>query len=107
MLIDRAERRLELLSYFSSVNITTEPGSADDRVVVVVTVVEQPTGEFSFGIGYSTSDGAVGDVSLSERNFLGRGYNLRVACRRRHKLAELRGRRSPTPTSWAGASRQA
>ena len=78
VLIDRAKRRLELLNYFSSVNITTEPGSADDRVVVVVTVVEEPTGEFSFGIGYSTSDGAVGDVSLSERNFLGRGYNLRV-----------------------------
>ena len=67
------------LGYFTNVNITTEPGSADDRVIVVVNVVEQPTGEFSFGVGYSTSDGAVGDVSLTERNFLGRGYNLRVA----------------------------
>ncbi len=78
VLIDRAKRRLDFLNYFSSVNITTEPGSADDRVVVVVTVVEQSTGEISFGVGYSTSDGAVGDISLSERNFLGRGYNLRV-----------------------------
>ncbi|HWT29399.1 MAG TPA: outer membrane protein assembly factor BamA [Propylenella sp.] len=78
VLINRAERRLRNLGYFSDVRITTEPGSTPDRVVVVANVVEQPTGEFSFGAGYSTSDGIVGDVSLSERNFLGRGYNMRI-----------------------------
>ena len=89
VLIDRAERRLKRLGYFSDVRIFTEPGSSDDRVVVVVQVVEQPTGEFSFGIGYSTGDGVVGDISLTERNFLGRGYNLRVVRRRRLQLAQL------------------
>jgi outer membrane protein insertion porin family len=79
VLINRAQRRLQRLGYFSSVNISTEPGSADDRVVVVVNVVEQATGTFSFGVGYSTSDGAVGDISVSEKNFLGRGYNMRIA----------------------------
>jgi outer membrane protein insertion porin family len=79
VLMDRAERRLKRLGYFSDVRIFTEPGSSDDRLVVVVQVVEQPTGEFSFGVGYSSSDGAVGDVSLTEKNFLGRGYNMRVA----------------------------
>jgi outer membrane protein insertion porin family len=79
VLVDRAERRLRNLGYFASVDVSTQPGSADDRVILVVTVAEQPTGEFSFGVGYSSSDGAVGDVSLNERNFLGRGYNLRVA----------------------------
>jgi outer membrane protein insertion porin family len=79
VLIDRAERRLNNLGYFESVRISTEPGSSPDRVVVVVDVVEQPTGEISFGAGYSTSDGIIGDISLTERNFLGRGYNLRVA----------------------------
>ncbi len=92
VLIDRAQRRLRLLGYFSDVNITTEPGSADDRVVVVVTVVEQPTGSISFGVGYSTSDGAVGDISLTEKNFLGRGYNLRVAVGAGIEHAKLRGR---------------
>lgn len=79
VMIDRAERRLRRLGYFSDVRIFTEPGSSDDRVIVVVQVTEQPTGEFSFGIGYSSGDGAVGDISLTEKNFLGRGYNLRVA----------------------------
>ncbi|HEX2099855.1 MAG TPA: outer membrane protein assembly factor BamA, partial [Candidatus Synoicihabitans sp.] len=78
VLINRAERRLRNLGYFSDVRVTTEPGSTPDRVIVVANVVEQPTGEFSFGAGYSTSDGIVGDVSLSERNFLGRGYNMRI-----------------------------
>jgi outer membrane protein insertion porin family len=79
VLIERAKRRLTALAYFQSVDVTTEPGSAEDRVIVVVTVVEQATGELSFGAGYSTSDGVVGDISLTGRNFLGRGYNLRIA----------------------------
>jgi outer membrane protein insertion porin family len=79
VLIERAERRLRNLGYFSTVNVSTEQGSAPDRVIVVVDVVEEPTGEFSFGAGYSTADGVVGDVSLTERNFLGRGYNMRIA----------------------------
>jgi outer membrane protein insertion porin family len=79
VLVDRAERRLRNLGYFSDVRITTEPGSTPDRVILVADVTEQPTGDFSFGAGYSTAEGIVGDVSLTERNFLGRGYLLRVA----------------------------
>ena len=76
VMIDRAERRLRNLGYFKSVRISTEPGSASDRVIVNVFVEEQSTGELSFGAGFSTSDGIVGDISLSERNFLGRGYRV-------------------------------
>jgi outer membrane protein insertion porin family len=79
VLIDKAERRLNALGYFKTVRIVTEQGSAADRVVVNVIVEEQPTGELSFGAGYSTSDGVIGDISITERNFLGRGYVVRVA----------------------------
>ena len=79
VLVDRAERRLRNLGYFSQVTITTVPGSAPDRVVLAVNVVEQPTGEVGFGAGYSTADGIVGDISVTERNFLGRGYHVRAA----------------------------
>ena len=47
--------------------ITNEPGSAPDRVVVNVDVEEQSTGEFSVMGGYSTADGFMGQVSISER----------------------------------------
>ena len=39
-LIDRAERRLKALEFFKSVKISTAPGSAADRVVVDIDLVE-------------------------------------------------------------------
>lgn len=78
-LIDRAERRLKNLNYFKTVKITSEPGSAPDRVVVNVDVEEMSTGEFSIGGGYSTSDGFLAEVSVGERNLLGRGQYARAA----------------------------
>lgn len=72
-LIDRAERRLKNLDFFKSVKITTEPGSAPDRVIVDVAVVEKPTGQFSVSGGYSTADGLISQVSVAERNLGGRG----------------------------------
>ncbi len=72
-LVDRAERRLKNLDYFKSVKITTEPGSSSDRVVLIVDMEEKSTGDFSISGGYSTTDGALAEVSISERNLLGRG----------------------------------
>lgn len=43
-LVDRAERRLKGLGYFKTVKITTEPGSAPDRVIINVDLEEQSTG---------------------------------------------------------------
>ena len=53
--------------------ITTEPGSAPDRVVVNVDVEEKSTGEFSISGGYSTAEGFIAEVSIAERNLMGRG----------------------------------
>jgi outer membrane protein insertion porin family len=72
-LVDRAERRLKNLDYFKTVKINTEPGSSSDRVILVVDLEEKSTGDFSVSGGYSTTDGALAEVSISERNFLGRG----------------------------------
>ena len=48
-------------------------------MVVNVDVEDQSTGAFSVSGGYSTSDGFIGEVSVSESNFLGRGQFVRVA----------------------------
>lgn len=79
VLMDRAERRLNNLGFFKKVRITNEPGSGPDRVIVNVDVEDQPTGSFSVSGGYSTSDGFIGEVSVTESNFLGRGQYVRVA----------------------------
>jgi outer membrane protein insertion porin family len=78
-LVDRAERRLKNLDFFKTVKVTTEPGSSSDRVILVVDLEEKSTGDFSVSGGYSTTDGALAEVSISERNFLGRGLFAKAA----------------------------
>jgi outer membrane protein insertion porin family len=78
-LIDAAERRLKQLAPFKSLKITAEDGSTPDRVVLDVEVQEQQTGNLSFSGGYSTSVGMIGEVTVSERNFLGLGQYVKVS----------------------------
>lgn len=78
-LVDRAERRLKNLDYFKSVKIASEPGSSADRVVLNVDLEEKSTGDFSVSGGYSTADGLLGEVSIAERNLLGRGLYAKAA----------------------------
>jgi outer membrane protein insertion porin family len=79
VLVERAQRRLEQLGFFEQVRITTRQGSASDRIVLNVAVVERSTGDFSFGAGYSTTSGVTLELSVTERNFLGRGQFVRAA----------------------------
>ncbi len=83
-MIASAKRRLEALGYFSTVNISTQPGSAGDRVVVVVDVEDQSTGSFGIGAGYSAGSGGgfLLEASIEEKNFLGRGQYIRLAAGR-------------------------
>jgi outer membrane protein insertion porin family len=78
-LMDRAERRIKNLNFFKTVKITNEPGSAPDRVVINVDVEEQSTGDFSVMGGYSTAQGWLAEVSVSERNLLGTGRFAKAA----------------------------
>ena len=79
VLIDKAEKRLNGLGYFKKVRITNEPGSSPDRVVVNVDVEDQSTGSFSVSGGYSTVDGIIAELAVTEANLLGRGQFARVA----------------------------
>ncbi|MEM7444572.1 MAG: outer membrane protein assembly factor BamA [Pseudomonadota bacterium] len=77
-LLRRSETNIRNLGFFASVNVEVIQGSTPDRTLIIVTVQEQSTGELSLGAGFSTTDGAIGDISLRERNLLGRGQDLRL-----------------------------
>jgi len=77
----RGRQKLQNLGYFDKVTATTAPGSARDRIVVNIEVTERPTGLFSIGGGFSSQDGLIGTVDLSQRNFLGRGWEVFVRLR--------------------------
>ncbi|MGA9422694.1 MAG: outer membrane protein assembly factor BamA [Rhodanobacteraceae bacterium] len=72
--IDRSKIRLQRLGYFSSVTIDTPkvPGT-EDQVDVDVTVAEENSGSFQFGIGYSQLQGIIASISVQQNNFFGTG----------------------------------
>jgi outer membrane protein insertion porin family len=77
-LVDRSKRQIRALGFFKDVDITEVPGSAPDRTALQVKVEEQPTGELSFSAGYSSVDKLVLDLGISQRNFRGRGQDVRA-----------------------------
>jgi outer membrane protein insertion porin family len=77
-LIRKTRTRLNDLGYFQGVDVTTSPGSAPDKAIVTTRISEKATGELSFGGGFSTDAGALLDVGLAERNFIGTGINASI-----------------------------
>ncbi|MEQ9636333.1 MAG: outer membrane protein assembly factor BamA [Devosia marina] len=78
-MVIRGRNNIDALGYFSRIDISTAPGSSPDKIVLNINVQEQSTGEYGATAGYSTTDGILGELSLTERNFLGRGQYLRAA----------------------------
>lgn len=74
----RSRQRIQNLGFFRNVEVDSQPGGQPDRTVIGVEVQEQSTGDLTFGAGYSTSVGPIGNVGLRERNLLGRGQDLRL-----------------------------
>jgi outer membrane protein insertion porin family len=78
VLVDRSKNQIRALGFFKNVDITEIPSAAPDRTGLQVKVEEQPTGELSFSAGYSSVDQLVVDLGVTERNFRGRGENVRA-----------------------------
>ncbi len=74
--LDASRFRLQRLGFFEEVNITTPRGVEPGTLDVHVKVVEQPTGSFSFGLGWSSLEGFTIQGSISKNNFMGMGYTL-------------------------------
>ncbi len=75
--LERSEQRIKDLGYFEEVKLTPEEGAQPDQTVIKAMVKEKATGEISFGAGYSTTDGPLGDFSIREKNFMGKGQDIR------------------------------
>jgi outer membrane protein insertion porin family len=74
----RSKDRIKNLGFFKKVEVNNSPGSAPDRTVITTDIEEQSTGELSLGLGFSTTDGPLADINVRERNFLGRGQDIRI-----------------------------
>lgn len=74
----RSLQRIYNLGYFEDVNFKLNPGREPNAVVIEIDVVEQKTGMFSIGAGYSKSDGMVGILEVGDNNFRGTGDKVKV-----------------------------
>jgi len=69
--------RINRLGYFTEVDLSTQdiPGS-NDQVDVNVKVIEKPTGSFTLGAGFSSSEKLVLSAGVNQENAFGTGTNI-------------------------------
>lgn len=81
--LDRSKVRLQRVGFFKNIDFETSavPGS-DDEVDVIVTVVEQSSGSFQFGLGFSQISGVMTNFSVQENNFFGTGNRVGLSVAR-------------------------
>jgi outer membrane protein insertion porin family len=74
-----SKARVTALGYFDSVDINTRRGSADDKMVLDVTVKEKLTGTFQIGFGFTGGESFFGQAQLSQNNLLGYGHTASLS----------------------------
>lgn len=79
-LVKRSQDRVNSLGYFGEkFEIAQSEGSAPDRVVLTANVEERSTGELTLSAGFSSLERFIFQGSIRQRNFRGRGQDLRLS----------------------------
>jgi outer membrane protein insertion porin family len=73
-----ARSKVQRLGFFEEVDLQMEPTDEPDQLDMKVSVVERPTGSFSFGAGFSDFGGRTQRffINLSDPHFLGSSFSL-------------------------------
>ncbi len=74
--LENSKRRVTALGYFERVDVSTEQGSAPDRIVVYVEIAEKPTGTFQVGAGFSSIESFIATAQVQQANLFGNGQAL-------------------------------
>ena len=77
-LLKRSYERLHNLNFFEAIELVPKPHLEEKLLDIDIKVKERPTGFLSVGGGYSSIDGFVTMVDLTEGNLFGRGQFLKV-----------------------------
>src|SRR5690606_8739079 len=77
--VKRSRDRIQSLGYFQEkFEIEQKPGSTPDRVILEANLEERPTGELQVSAGFSSLESFIVDLSIRQRNFRGKGQELRA-----------------------------
>ena len=74
-----SRQRVTALGFFETVDISQRRGSADNQMVVTVTVKEKPTGTFQVGLGFSSIESFLLTAQISQNNLFGWGQTASLA----------------------------
>ncbi len=74
--MDMSKRRITALGYFDRVDVSTEQGSAPDKLVLNFEVTEKPTGTFQVGAGFSSIESFIATAQVQQANLFGNGQSL-------------------------------
>jgi outer membrane protein insertion porin family len=74
--LEKSRRRVTALGYFERVDVSTEQGSAPDKINVYVEVSERPTGTFQVGAGFSSIENFIATAQIQQANLLGNGQSI-------------------------------
>ena len=74
--LERSRGRITALGYFERVDISTEEGSAPDKMNVYIEVTERPTGTFQVGAGFSSIENFIATAQVQQANLFGYGQSL-------------------------------
>lgn len=89
--LNRSLRRILMLGFFEEVGRAFVDGDKAHETILVIQVKERKTGTGSAAIGYSTQDGVIGILEVSEENFLGRAQSIKAHLEigRNHRVYEV------------------
>ncbi|MCL2447753.1 MAG: outer membrane protein assembly factor BamA [Polyangiaceae bacterium] len=74
--IENSKRRITALGYFDRVDLSTQEGSAPDRLIVNIEVTEKSTGTFQVGAGFSSIESFIATAQVQQANLFGNGQSL-------------------------------
>jgi outer membrane protein insertion porin family len=74
--LDTSKRRITALGYFERVDVSTEQGSAPDKIIINFEITEKPTGTFQVGAGFSSVENFIATAQIQQANLFGNGQSL-------------------------------
>jgi outer membrane protein insertion porin family len=74
--LENSKRRVTALGFFDRVDVSTEQGSAPDKLVINIEIAEKPTGTFQVGAGFSSIESFIATAQIQQANLFGNGQAL-------------------------------
>jgi outer membrane protein insertion porin family len=88
--LDDSIKRIKRLGYFSDVSYSMQRHAENnDKIDLLINVIEQKTGEISLGLSHSNATGAAVTAGISQNNILGTGNTLDARISNSEAIEEL------------------